>query len=142
MTKIEDSIEIEVTPEKLSGYLMDVDNLPSYLPISDVQVLESGDDRTKFRHKITAVGRTMDVVCETKLVEKDRKLTFNTLEGMRVEGTWLLESTQKGTRLALVLEYQPPGWIFGKILDVLKMRKEMKRLYSGSLEKLKGILEA
>jgi uncharacterized membrane protein len=84
----------------------------------------------------------MDVVCETKLVEKDRRMTFMTLEGMRVEGTWLLEPTEKGTRLALVLEYQPPGWIFGQILDALKMKKEMKRLYSGSLEKLKGILEA
>ena len=60
---------------------------------------------------------------------------------MRVEGTWLLEPTKKGTKLTAVIEYTPPGWIFGPILDKLKIKKEMGRMYTESLQKLKKTLE-
>jgi len=141
MTRIEDSVEIKAAPEELSGYLMDANNLPNYLPISGVQMLERNEEGEKFRHKIDAAGRTMDVVCETKTVEKNRKMTFRTLEGMKVEGTWLLEPTEKGSKLALIVEYEPPGWIFGKILDKVKIQKEMRKIYAEGLQKLRGILE-
>jgi uncharacterized membrane protein len=142
MTKIEDSIEIKADPERMSQYLMDVNNLPSYFPISDIEVLEGKEEATKFRHKFTAMGRTMETVCQTETVEKNKKMTFRTLEGMKIEGTWLLEPTETGTKLSLTVEYQPPGWIFGVIFDKLKMQKEMRRIYAGGLQKLSETLGA
>ena len=140
MTRTEDSREIKADPEKLSQYLMEVDNLPHYLPISDVQVLETTDEGAKFRHKMTAAGRTIETVCEMKTVEKNKKLTFRTLEGMKVEGTWLLEPMDDGTRLSIIVEYEPPGGIFAWLVDALGMKKELTKVYSESLHKLAGIM--
>ena len=142
MTRIEDSREIKADPERLSQYLMEANNLPHYLPISDIQILETTGEGAKFRHKMTAAGRTMETVCEMKTVEKNRRLTFQTLEGMKVEGTWLLEPTEQGTKLSIVVEYEPPGWIFGWIIDALMMKKELTKVYSESLHKLGGIMGA
>jgi len=52
-----------------------------------------------------------------------------------------MEPTKKGTKLTAVIEYTPPGWIFGPILDKLKIKKEMGRMYTESLQKLKKDLE-
>lgn len=142
MTRIEDSVEMDVTPEKVSQYLWDVNNLPNHLPISDVEMLEEGEEVMRFRHRITAAGRTMDVICETRQSEPNRKVAFKTVEGMRVEGSWLLEATKKGTKLTVTIEYTPPGWIFGFILDKLKIEKEMRGMYTESLRRLRKILEA
>ncbi|TKJ43211.1 hypothetical protein CEE35_09050 [Candidatus Aerophobetes bacterium Ae_b3b] len=141
MTRIEDSVDINVAPEKVSQYLWNASNLPNHLPISDIEMLEESKEVVKFRHKITAAGRTMNVVCEMRQPELNRKIAFKTVEGMRVEGTWLLEPTKKGTKLTAVIEYTPPGWIFGPILDKLKIKKEMGRMYTESLQKLKKTLE-
>ena len=140
MTRIEDSIEIKTDHEKLSQYLMDPKNLPDYLPISDIQMLETTEDSAKFRNKMTAAGRTMEAVCEMKTVEKNKTVTFKTLEGMKVEGTWGLEPTEKGIRLSITVDYEPPGWIFGWIIDALMMKKELRKTYSEALLKLKKTL--
>jgi len=60
---------------------------------------------------------------------------------MTLQGTWLLEPTEKGTSLRNILEYVPPGGILGKILDKLKIKKEMNRISIEGLQKLKAILE-
>jgi len=141
MTRIEDSMDINLAPMKVSGYLWNANNLPNYLPISDIEMLEEGKEVVRFRHKIRAAGITMKVVCEMRQPELNRRITFKTVEGMRVEGTWLLEPTKKGTKLTAAIEYTPPGWIFGPILDKLKIEKEMRRIYTEGLQKLKKTLE-
>lgn len=141
ITRIEDSVEINTAPEKVSQYLWNVNNLPNHLPISDIRILERRKKVIRFRHKITAAGRTMDVICETRQPEPNRKIAFKTMEGMRVEGAWLLEPTKKGTKLTATIEYKSPGWIFGFILDKLKIEKEMGKIYTESLGRLKRILE-
>lgn len=142
MTRIEYSIEINVPPEKASQYTCNVDNLPNYLPISDVKVLQRGKEFVRLRHSFTAAGRTMDFICEQKVIEKNRKMQYKVVEGMKLEGTWVFEPTEKGTKLTNTLEYQAPGWIFGIVLDKFKIKKEMARICSEGLEKLKKILEA
>jgi len=141
MTRIEDSKEINVTPERVSQYMWDVNNLPNYLPISDVKILERTEDLVRLRHKFTAAGRTMDLVCEQKMLKKNKKMVYRVTKGMKLEGTWLLEPTETGTKLTNILEYKLPGWIFGVILDKLKIQKEMRRICTESLRRLKRILE-
>jgi len=141
MTRIEDSVEINATPEKVGQYLWDVKNLPKYLPISEVKVLQRNKELTRLRHKFTAAGRTLDLICEQKMLEKNRKMQYKVVQGMRLEGTWVFQPTEKGTKLTNVLEYKSPGWIFGFILDKLKIEKEMRRTCTESLQKLKKNLE-
>jgi len=140
MTRIEDSVEINVASEKISQYLLNVDNLPHHLPISDIRILQRSEGVTRFRHKITAAGKTREVIWEMRLPEPNRKIVFKTIGGMKAEGTWLIEPTEKGTKLTATIEYDSPGWVFGFILDK-KIEKEMRSIYTESLGRLKRILE-
>lgn len=141
MTRIEDSKEINAAPERVFQYMWDVNNLPNYLPISDVEILERTEDLVRLRHKFIAAGRTMDLVCEQKMLEKNKKMVYRVTKGMKLEGIWLLEPTETGTKLTNILEYKLPGWIFGVILDKLKIQKEMRRICTESLRRLKRILD-
>ena len=141
MTKIENSIKIGASPSKVWQYIWELGNLPNYMPISDVEILEAKDDVVELCHKFTAAGRTMDLVCEVRSAEVNRKMIYKTKEGMTLQGTWLLEPTEKGTSLRNILEYVPPGGILGKILDKLKIKKEINRISIEGLQKLKAILE-
>jgi len=141
MTRIENAIEISASPQKVWQYIWELKNLPNYLPISDVEIVEATDDIAKLCHKFTAAGRTMDLVCEVTTAESNRKMVYRTTKGMTLQGTWLLEPTENGTSLKNTLDYEPPGWIFGKILDKFQIKKEMARISIEGLQKLKEILE-
>ena len=109
--------------------------------MSDVKVLDRSEEFVRLSHKFTAAGRTSDLICELKRLENDMKIEYKAITGMSVQGTWLLETVENGTRLTYVLEYQPPGWIFGVILDKLMISKEMNRISTEGHQKLKTILE-
>ncbi len=83
MTRIEDSTEINAPPEKVGQYMWNVNNLRNYLPISDVEILERTEDLVRLRHKFTAAGRTMDLVCEQKMLEKNKKMVINIASARR-----------------------------------------------------------
>ena len=83
----------------------------------------------------------MDLVCEAQAAESNKKMIYRTTKGMALQGNWILEPVGDGTRLTNILEYTPPGWIFGIILDKLQIKKEMARISVEGLQKLKTILE-
>ena len=62
MTRIMESVEIKAARRQVSQYIWDVNNLPNYLPVSKVEILESGENRTKVRHDFTVAGKTMELV--------------------------------------------------------------------------------
>jgi ribosome-associated toxin RatA of RatAB toxin-antitoxin module len=136
MPRIENSAEIGNTPENVSKYIWDVKNLPNYLPMSDVKVLEKRENYIRLSHKLAAAGMNMNLVCEFRKLENDTKLEYQTIKGMGVRGSWILEPTDKGTNLTYIVEYTPPGWIFGIVLDKLIIAKEMKRIGVEALQKL------
>lgn len=75
------------------------------------------------------------------MLEKNGKMVYKVTEDMKLEGAWLPQPTRKGTKLTATIEYKPPGWIFGFALDKLKIEKEMRRIYTESLGRLKRTLE-
>ena len=54
MTRIENNIEINASPQQVWKYIWKLKNLPNYLPLSDVEILEATDDVVKLCHKFTA----------------------------------------------------------------------------------------
>lgn len=141
MTRLLQSIEIAANPREVFGYLWDANNLMAYFPVSRVQVLEQAADRVKLRHDFTASGRTMDLVCLQEVAEPARKIRFRTLEGMALDGTWLVQELTQGIKLTCVVTYTPPGGIIGKVMDALMMKKEMTRIYAEGLSKIKQAIE-
>ena len=141
MTRIMESIEIGTTPARIARYLWNAENLPNYLPVTRVHVLETGDRRAKARHDFTAAGKTMELVCVMESVERDRKIQFRSEEGMSLEGTWALQDLKGRTKTTYILEYEPPGGVFGKLRDAVLMKREMKTIATNALRKLKDALE-
>ena len=141
MTRITAFKVIGVPPAQVSRYVSDANNLPSYLPVSHVEILETNETRTKARHDFTAAGRKMELVCVVETTEQGRRVRFQAVEGLKLEGTWFLEETKDGTKVTYAVEYEPPGGLLGKVLDRLRMRKEMTRITTEGLEKLKELLE-
>ena len=140
MKRIENSTEIGTTPENVSKYIWDVSNLPNYLPMSDVKVFEKREDYIRVGHKLTAARMKINLVCDFRRLENNMKLEYRTIKGMKVQGSWLLKLTDKGTKLTYILEYEPPGWILSTILDKLIIAREMKRIGVEALQKLTDIL--
>ena len=50
MTRIENSVEINASPDKVWQYIWDLNNLPNYMPIGDVEIKEATDDFIKVCH--------------------------------------------------------------------------------------------
>ena len=141
MKRIKNSTEIGAAPENISKYIWDVNNLPNYLPMSDVKVFEKREDYIRVGHKLAAARMKMNLVCEFRRLENGMKLEYQTVKGMRVHGSWLFEPTDKGTNLTYIVEYEPPGWMLGAVLDKLIIAREMERIGVEALQKLTGILK-
>lgn len=140
MPRIENTAEINNAPENVFNYLWNVNNLPNYLPISKVKLLEKREGHIRISHKLAAARMNMNLVCDFRKLEDNTKLEYQTIKGMNVQGSWLLQPTDKGTNLTYTLEYEPPGWIFGPILDKLVIGREMNKISVEALQKLTDIL--
>lgn len=141
MTRLTETIEVNASPRQLAEYLMDANNIANYFPASNVNVLESTPERARARHDLAVGGKTTNMVCVLEQTERGRKIRFHTEEGMRLEGTWLLQEIRGGTQVTCVLEYEPLGGFISRLLDGLTTKKQMQGICTGALKKLKELLE-
>jgi hypothetical protein len=56
--------------------------------------------------------------------------------------SWVLEPTTKGTKSTFSMEYEVPYSILGKLVDKLKVSKDMEIKMSKMMENMKKALEA
>jgi uncharacterized membrane protein len=56
-------------------------------------------------------------------------------------GSFDLVPTQSGTMLSMMMDYEMPYSIFGKIMDKLRFHKAFEKTVDDGLEKLKTIIE-
>jgi uncharacterized membrane protein len=141
MARMQDSIDISAPAGKVARYIWDPNNLPNYLPVTRVEVLARESDRVEIRHDFEAGGRTTEVLCVMKMLELNRKIAFEAVEGMKLTGTWVLQGLTEYTNLNYIVDYEPPGGLLGKALDAVKMKRDMRGICSGALRKLKVLLE-
>lgn len=144
MARIEKAIEIAAPPEKVWSMLY-WDRIPEWLDgIKEAEYTSEEKD---------VVGATAHVVGETAgiRVEFDIEIT----EYLEFEGaTWrstagnftaigltTLKPTEAGTELTLVMDYDLPYSILGRIIDKLLVSRDMDSGFERGLEKLKNMLE-
>lgn len=60
---------------------------------------------------------------------------------MKNNCNWLLEPIETGTKVTLVMDYELPYSIIGKIIDKLKVEKEFTKQVDEGLEAAKKIIE-
>jgi len=81
MARLMESIEINAPSREVCQYLWEANNLPAYLPVSRVEVLEGTEKRVKMRYDLSVSGKIMKLVCVHELSEPGRKIRFRAIEG-------------------------------------------------------------
>jgi len=144
LTRIEKSIEIRAPPEKIWPLLF-WDKVPEWYPYIK---------KAKYTSKKRAdVGATAHIIGEaegqkfeydaetTEYVENERAAWRTTSGNWTAFGTTTLKPTETGTKVTMVINYELPYSILGKIIDRLKARKSMDKGLERALENLKSMVE-
>ena len=148
MARIEKSIEIEVPVEKAFAFTLDYYNRVRTAPLDmEMETLsqDEGPARVGSTWKVRAkVGENvfeLDNEC-TELV-KDKKFSERQKGGSlkKFEITHLFEPTEEGTKLTVIQEYELPDSLLGKIMDKLKVHKDIEKIMGHTLKKTKELLE-
>ena len=146
MAKLSKSIEIEASPEKVFTFITDMKNMNDAM---------KGWAEGEHTSKVVGVGATMHYVgvaggsqaewdMEVAEFVKDKKVAMRTIGAskFKMTGSWDLEPTAKGTKLTYGMEYEVPYSFVGKLVDKLKVSKDMEKSMSKMLENMKKTLEA
>ena len=147
MAKVTKSIEIEASPEKVFAFINDQEKMNE---------LSKGFSEAKYTSKgPVGVGSTLHIVgkaggsqaewdMEITEFEKNKKVSMRSIgaSGLKMQGSHTLEPTAKGTRLTMTMEYELPGSILGKIIDKLKVSKDIEKSVEKQLMDVKKALEA
>jgi carbon monoxide dehydrogenase subunit G len=74
---------------------------------------------------------------------KNKKLVSRTIGASKFKGTisFAVEPTAKGTKLTYSMVYELPYSVLGKLVDKLKVGKDMEKNIGAMLENLKRALE-
>jgi len=148
MTRIEKTIEIKAPVEKVFAFVTDIDNFAKTQPPEmETEILsrDEGPPRVGFTAKVRAKagGQVWEVEDEiTELVENERY--YGRQKGgalKKFEHTDLFEPTEGGTKWTSIMEYELPYSLLGKIIDKLKVRKDMEKAMDYSVKKTKELLE-
>ena len=147
MTKLTKSIEIEAPPEKVFAFITDV---------KKGNELTKGFAEAEYTSKgPVGVGTTQHAVAKaggsqaefdmeiTEFVE-NKKISMHTIGAskLKMTGSHTLEPTAKGTKLTNTAEYELPYSILGKIIDKLKVSKDIEKRVEKELRDMKKALEA
>lgn len=144
MTKVERSIEIKASPEKI-WELISWDRFPEWYPYIK---------KSKYTSKKRAgVGATAHVIGDaegqkfeydaevTEYVENERAAWRTTSGNWTAFGSTTLKPTEVGTKVTIAMNYELPYSILGKIIDKLKVRKSMEKGLERALENLKSMVK-
>ena len=144
MARIEKTIEISVQPDKVWPMLF-WDRIPEWL---------EGIKEAKYTsEEKEVVGATAHVVGETAGISVDfdieiTEYTKNSGASWRTTagnftaiGKTTLKPTEAGTELTLLIDYDLPYSILGKIIDRLLVSRDMEQGFDNGLKKLKDTIE-
>jgi len=146
VTKVTKSIEIEASPEKVFAFINDQEKMNE---------LSKGFSEAEYTSKgPVGVGTTMHYVGKaggsqaewdmviTEFV-KNKKVSMHTIGAskFKFQGSHILEPTAKGTKLTNSADYELPYSILGKIVNKLRVQKDIEKQMEKELMDLKKALE-
>jgi uncharacterized membrane protein len=147
VAKVMKSIEIEAPPEKVFAFINDMEK---------TNEINKGSAEGEYTSKgPIGVGTTMHYVgkaggsqseWDMEITEfvKDKKVAMRTIGAskLKVNALRTLEPTAKGTKLTTTMDYELPYSILGKIVDRLKVQKDIEKTMERTLMGMKKALEA
>ena len=150
LTKIERSVEIKAPIEKVFVFISNPKNqekmfVDSKFKIEDISKQPNGVG-TKFRISAFMGGRKVKSHWhEFAEVEKNCKVVDQEVKGgpcKKERITYLLGTTDEGTKLTITEDYMLPYSVIGKLVDKVAVKKNFEVLLDGGTRRIKEILEA
>ena len=148
MGKLTKSIEIEASPEKVFAFIIDHKNMNEIYPKGGPQ----GEPTSKgpvgvgsTSHWVgTAGGTQQEFDMEITEFVKNKKIASRVIGASKLKGSfsYTLEPTAKGTKLTFSMDYKLPYSVLGKLVDKLKVSKDIEKNIGAMMEKAKKTLEA
>lgn len=143
MTKVERSIIIKATPERVEAIHNDINRLPEWYAGVDMAksdgIYPRAGGQVTLTYKVAGIAFQMTNTC---LEYEYARVGRYKMEGM-MTGNYeeILESVEGGTRFTMKFDYQMPGGGAGKIIDRLFVEKMNVKNLEDSLENLKALVE-
>ena len=148
MTRIERSIVIEAPVEKVFAFVNDFDNfIKTQPPEMEMEILsrDEGPQRVGFTLKVrTKVGdQVWELEVETTEFVENERLSMRQKGGpmKKFDMFDMFEPTDGGTKWTSILEYELPYSLLGKLIDKLKVRKDMEKGSDYYIKKTKELIE-
>jgi len=144
LARIEKSIEISAPPEKVWPMLY-WDRVPEWLDgIKEAEYTSEEKDCVGATAHV--IGETAGVKVEfdveiTEYIENEKATWRSTAGNFTAIGLTALKPTEMGTELTLMMDYDLPYSILGKIVDKLMVGREIEKGFERSLKKLKNTIE-
>jgi carbon monoxide dehydrogenase subunit G len=139
-------IEIKASPEKVFAFLLDDKKFNEITKgnLEREQTSKGPAGVGSTSHWVgTAGGNQQEFDMECTEFVKNKKLVTRTIGASKFKMTasYALEPTAKGTKFAYSMDYELPYSVLGKLIDKLKVGKEMEKNIGAMLENLKRALE-
>ena len=143
MTKLSKSIEIEAPPEKVFALILDVEKMNEITKgFAEFEITSKGPFGvgTTMHYVGKAGGSQAEWDLEVTEFEKNKKISAHTVgkSKFKMETSYILEPTAKGTSD----DYKLPYSILGKIVDKLRVSKDIEKSSEKQLSDMKKALEA
>jgi uncharacterized membrane protein len=144
LAKIEKSIDIEAPPEKIWPMVY-WDKIPQWMDI-----IPKAEFTSKNKDGLGAIahvngeagGIKSEWVAETTEWNENKRFAWRTLSGtFTAFGSMTLTPTKTGTRATIIMDYDLPYSFLGKLVDKLRVSKDMDKGFTRAMEKLKEITE-
>ena len=147
MAKVTKSIEIEASPEKVFAFINDVKKMNELSKgFSEGEYTSKGpvEVGTTLHYIGKAGGSQAEFDMEITEFEKNKKISMRTIgtSKFKMQGSHILEPTAKGTKLTNTMDYELPYSILGKIVNKLKVSKDIEKRMEKELWDMKKALEA
>ena len=147
MGKMTKSVEVKAPPEKVFAFLTDIEKL-NEIAKGDVEFKQTSKGPwgvgTTLHWISKQSGSSMELDMEVTEFEKNKKATISTVKGskFKLKQTCAVEPTANGTKVTYFADYTMPYSVFGKLVDRLKVQKDMEKSIDRQLMDYKKALEA
>ena len=147
MGKLTKSVEIEASPEEVFAFFIDQKKMNEATKgFAEVEYTSKGPVGVgTTAHHIGKVGSQQgEWDMEVTEFVKNKKMSDRTIGASKVKMTdsWTFEPTAKGTKLTASMDYEMPYSVLGKVVDKLKVSKDLDKVMGKLMENVKKALEA
>jgi uncharacterized membrane protein len=140
LTKLEASIEINKPVRDVFEYTSDWRHWEEWRVglsgLKPTTKIERGNN-ARYAYKSSIAGIKYNLETEVHYFKENVGWQGIVRKGLPHKMQWLFNSLGGKTKITYVLEYSPPGFLIGPILDFLFLRSSMQRMLEKTLNNLK-----